>query len=930
MEREVIKGQRIGTWPVALLATCVALAALWFSFLSAHSSQGSVDLLAVDLNIVGNDDSLIGGVQPCGSTATVGDTLTFDLIIRGVDGADRIKGYQVDIDYDPSILSVVSILAVDGTPSSILQPDGNVSVISRIDSFGGFDFLNLSTTAVAGSLTASAADATNIPAIPANHETGEGVLARITVQGLAAGTSPLTIAGPIGGLDGFPDTIITAGTGPLVNTGIPIDTVQSGSIVVAGSCPTFLTVAKTVDNTGGGTATQSAFTARINGGITPFGIAQNIGPGTHTVTEDDPAPAYISTIGGDCDAAGQVTLIEGDSKVCVITNTFVPPEVTITKVVDNTGGGTLTADNFTYRIDGLIVSRDVPNTVTPGIHTVSEDDPSPGYAVTIGGDCAANGSITVAGGDVKTCIITNTFVPPTITVQKVVDNSEGGSLTPDDFTLRLDGNPVARGVPVQVLPGAHVVNEDTASLYVPSIGGDCAGNGSITVSGGQNAVCTITNTFSPTSNIVIGSASASPGATVSVSLLALGIPNIGTSAVTVEIGFDETAFTPILCDADPAGVLDLAICNVAYAPGVIRFSGLSDAGTSGNLTLAQIDFTGLGSSSLDLTIVTYTDSGGAPLPFISQNGSLFIGPALGDVNCDGNVDAVDVLFVLQFVVGTRAAASVCPPPVGTLYLVPGDVNGNSEVDAVDALFILRCVSGFINILCPGTAPPPVATVNGGNWNFADGSLNNAVQIQLENVPASGLAQSDISISFDPAVLAIVSCDSGQVPGTCTDGAPGGPARAAGVASPALSGDPITLSNLVFDCIGPAGSSTALTITVNSLLDGAAVPMSSTTQAGNVNCVGTFQVSKQFSDTSTASVTVSLSCTSGSDSPATLSPAGSGIANTPGAPVAFTVTGFNTGATCTATESPIPAGYTSTGTCAALLSVGTCTIVNTLN
>ena len=43
-----------------------------------------------------------------------------------------------------------------------------------------------------------------------------------------------------------------------------------------------------------------------------------------------------------------------------------------------------------------------------------------------------------------------------------------------------------------------------------------------------------------------------------------------------------------------------------------------------------------------------------------------------------------------------------------------------------------------------------------------------------------------------------------------------------------------------------------------------------------------------------------------------------------------VSGFSGNPTCTATESPIPAGYTSTGTCAATLSVGTCTITNTLS
>ena len=87
----------------------------------------------------------------------------------------------------------------------------------------------------------------------------------------------------------------------------------------------------------------------------------------------------------------------------------------------------------------------------------------------------------------------------------------------------------------------------------------------------------------------------------------------------------------------------------------------------------------------------------------------------------------------------------------------------------------------------------------------------------------------------------------------------------------------------------------------------------------------FTVAKDFSDDSTAAVTVSLVCTSGSmttdDATAT---------EVPPDTADFTVSSPSGDPTCTATETPIPAGYTSTGTCSALLSVGTCTIVNTLN
>jgi hypothetical protein len=85
----------------------------------------------------------------------------------------------------------------------------------------------------------------------------------------------------------------------------------------------------------------------------------------------------------------------------------------------------------------------------------------------------------------------------------------------------------------------------------------------------------------------------------------------------------------------------------------------------------------------------------------------------------------------------------------------------------------------------------------------------------------------------------------------------------------------------------------------------------------------FTVHKDFSDNNTASVQVTLECGS-----ATVSPSGAQSVSE-GSPVTFTVSGFSGDPNCTATESPIPTGYDSTGTCQAALSVGKCTIFNTL-
>jgi len=87
----------------------------------------------------------------------------------------------------------------------------------------------------------------------------------------------------------------------------------------------------------------------------------------------------------------------------------------------------------------------------------------------------------------------------------------------------------------------------------------------------------------------------------------------------------------------------------------------------------------------------------------------------------------------------------------------------------------------------------------------------------------------------------------------------------------------------------------------------------------------FAVAKDFSDDNPADVSVGLVCSSGSVT---------GVDQTASEadPGNFLVNGFATlaGTTCTATETAVPSGYTSSQTCSATLAAGGCTITNTLN
>jgi len=128
-------------------------------------------------------------------------------------------------------------------------------------------------------------------------------------------------------------------------------------------------------------------------------------------------------------------------------------------------------------------------------------------------------------------------------------------------------------------------------------------------------------------------------------------------------------------------------------------------------------------------------------------------------------------------------------------------------------------------------------ISGGTWAFDADSTGNVVEITYTGVPAAGLGAADVSVAFDSTVLAITACTVGDLDGACNPNAAGGPARAAGFAAPAITTEPVTIATLTVDCVGAAGSNSALTITVNELVDGSVGGQAITASVtnGSVTC-----------------------------------------------------------------------------------------------
>lgn len=110
-----------------------------------------------------------------------------------------------------------------------------------------------------------------------------------------------------------------------------------------------------------------------------------------------------------------------------------------------------------------------------------------GRALALGGDVTLQ-STTISG---PTCAAA--LPAPQLIVNKVVVNDSGGKKVISDFPLFIDGSPVVSGVASTTTAGLHRVSETADSGYLGTIGGNCSGDGTITLAAGDIKTCTITN-----------------------------------------------------------------------------------------------------------------------------------------------------------------------------------------------------------------------------------------------------------------------------------------------------------------------------------------------------------------------------------------------------------------------------------------------------
>ncbi len=350
-----------------------------------------------------------------------------------------------------------------------------------------------------------------------------------TLQGTGDVQGVDAALGVLGNNGGPTDTRAIGPTSPAIDKGSCNGVDQRGVARPANACdagafeyvaPT-LRVATTVVNDNGGTRVASNFTIHVRtaaGGEAPnspqsgsaAGTTFALSPGNFVVASDG-MTGYTFSISGDCTAAGAVSLAESQAKTCTITANDVAPRLTVIADVVNDEGGTSTAANFSVHVRrGASEVAGSPQagsatgtayTLSAGGHSVSADGVS-GYAASVSGACAANGTITLQVGDVKTCTIKLDDGAPTLKVVTAVINDNGGTMGPANFVVHVRsggadavGSPQAgdsNGTVYSLEAGSYTVAADAASGYVASVSGDCAADGSIALPVGEQRTCTVT------------------------------------------------------------------------------------------------------------------------------------------------------------------------------------------------------------------------------------------------------------------------------------------------------------------------------------------------------------------------------------------------------------------------------------------------------
>lgn len=353
-------------------------------------------------------------------------------------------------------------------------------------------------------------------------------------------------------------------------------------------------------------------------------------------------PTGATTLGAGTTFAG--TFI-GDAAITTDTTTITTPActpapatITVVKSVINDNGRAKTVGDFPLFVDGGSVASSVTNTFAPGTHTVTESA-DPDYVRSFSGDCNTNGSVTIAPGDNKFCIVTNDDiaapvivppVPPLIELVKIptpLNLPAGPDLVTYTFSLRNIGTVTATNL---------TVTDDNCSPLVLN-SGDSNANAQLEINETWTYTCTKTLLQTHTNNaIATGWANGVSGIDVASATVIVGAaiipPLIHVTSIpnplTLPFGGGAVTYTEKVTNPGTVPLGGIRLTNdkcssVVYISGDVNGDELLDpsetwvytcsttiAATATSTTTASGNANGL--TARDLAIVSVVVAGAVP------------------------------------------------------------------------------------------------------------------------------------------------------------------------------------------------------------------------------------------------------------------------------------------------------------------------------
>lgn len=199
-------------------------------------------------------------------------------------------------------------------------------------------------------------------------------------------------------------------------------------------------------------------------------------------------------------------------------------------------------------------------------------------------------------------------------------------------------------------------------------------------------ICVSTSAFASSSDLTIGSVSASPGQTISVPIMVdLNTP-IFSNQFTIQ--YDQTLLTPTTVVLG-SGDNGWSIFFNANNPGTLIIGMFGVTSISGSQQIAVMNFTVKPGTPADLTSnITVSKVVFDTASITSLTNGVVTLSLPGDVNMDGQVTFADATLVAQDAIGLT---NLTPADI-TL----ADVSGDGTVTMYDAALIAEYAAGVIN------------------------------------------------------------------------------------------------------------------------------------------------------------------------------------------------------------------------------------------